>query len=443
MSAPCARTAAAGAGATTTPGQLGDGTTDGLDVPVPASGIGHLLEIAAGNQFTCARRDEGTVWCWGDNHFGQLGGGTAVLRATPVAGRNARRRHDPRRRRRPHLRRLRRDGGRSPESRAGAPTRPASSATTGPPIARCRPGSKLPLDASQLAARRAAHLRASAPTRRSSAGAAAARARSGRRAPSMRAFRSSRWRRRPLRSRPATRTPARSPSDGAGSVLCWGADDDGQLGDGTLHRPRPADAAVPGEAGVISRSPPGVATPARWTATARSPAGGATTSASSATAAPPIKARRRRCACRRANRCARRRSRPGRSHTCALAGDGRIFCWGRGDRQQLGGEEMTSLPPSPGRRAARGDRDREPAATTPARSPATATSGAGAPTTSASSARARCRRRSAPAEVAGSERRRRDRRRRDPHLCASAPTARSGAGAATRAASSAMASSYR
>jgi alpha-tubulin suppressor-like RCC1 family protein len=40
--------------------------------------------VTAGNEHTCAIRDDGTAWCWGRNDFGQLGDGTTVDRGAPV-----------------------------------------------------------------------------------------------------------------------------------------------------------------------------------------------------------------------------------------------------------------------------------------------------------------------------------------------------------------------
>lgn len=58
-------------------GQLGDGTT--TDRPSPAVQVGSLAtwdQVGVGREHTCARRTDGTLWCWGGNHFGQLGNGT-------------------------------------------------------------------------------------------------------------------------------------------------------------------------------------------------------------------------------------------------------------------------------------------------------------------------------------------------------------------------------
>jgi alpha-tubulin suppressor-like RCC1 family protein len=65
-------------------GQLGDSTnTDRLRavaVPNPTN----VIAIAAGGQFSLALRGDGTVWAWGANANGQLGDGTQTDRNTPV-----------------------------------------------------------------------------------------------------------------------------------------------------------------------------------------------------------------------------------------------------------------------------------------------------------------------------------------------------------------------
>ena len=42
------------------------------------------LEVWAGGAHTCARRGDGTRWCWGANGSGQLGDGTTVNRSVPT-----------------------------------------------------------------------------------------------------------------------------------------------------------------------------------------------------------------------------------------------------------------------------------------------------------------------------------------------------------------------
>ncbi len=62
-------------------GQLGDGTRRTRLVPVAVRGLpGIVTQVQVGNQHSCARRADGTVWCWGRNDSGQLGDGTTVSR---------------------------------------------------------------------------------------------------------------------------------------------------------------------------------------------------------------------------------------------------------------------------------------------------------------------------------------------------------------------------
>jgi len=58
-------------------GQLGDGTNNVSNVPVQEStGATDWVDFAAGYVESMAVKSDGTVWTWGDNHFGQLGNGT-------------------------------------------------------------------------------------------------------------------------------------------------------------------------------------------------------------------------------------------------------------------------------------------------------------------------------------------------------------------------------
>ncbi|MDU0314710.1 putative Ig domain-containing protein [Phycicoccus sp. M110.8] len=66
-------------------GELGNGTrfTLGL-VPVTVSGLANATQVAVGANFRCARRGTGTVSCWGQNWYSQLGTSTGDFSALPV-----------------------------------------------------------------------------------------------------------------------------------------------------------------------------------------------------------------------------------------------------------------------------------------------------------------------------------------------------------------------
>lgn len=67
-------------------GQLGIGTNDPYRyTPADVSSLREVTEVAAGNQSTCARLSTGSVACWGNNGAGQVGDGTAgEARKVPV-----------------------------------------------------------------------------------------------------------------------------------------------------------------------------------------------------------------------------------------------------------------------------------------------------------------------------------------------------------------------
>jgi hypothetical protein len=66
-------------------GQLGNGTTTGSSTPVAVNGMTAAVEIAAGGKHNCARLSNGTVNCWGLNGYGQLGNGsTTTFFSAPV-----------------------------------------------------------------------------------------------------------------------------------------------------------------------------------------------------------------------------------------------------------------------------------------------------------------------------------------------------------------------
>ncbi|MBI5778435.1 MAG: putative Ig domain-containing protein [Planctomycetes bacterium] len=71
-------------------GQLGDGTTTTRLTPVQVEGpdgvgfLTNIIAIASGDAHSIALKDDGTVWTWGNNFFGQLGDGTMTPKSTPV-----------------------------------------------------------------------------------------------------------------------------------------------------------------------------------------------------------------------------------------------------------------------------------------------------------------------------------------------------------------------
>lgn len=65
-------------------GQLGDGSTVDRYIPVDVVGLSNVIAIAAGAGNSCALIEGGTVKCWGSNIYGALGDGTHDSKPTPV-----------------------------------------------------------------------------------------------------------------------------------------------------------------------------------------------------------------------------------------------------------------------------------------------------------------------------------------------------------------------
>jgi alpha-tubulin suppressor-like RCC1 family protein len=67
-------------------GQLGDGTQTDSSTPVESLSLGrgrYAVSLAAGDEHTCAILDNGSVKCWGDNSYGQLGDGSYTSSGSP------------------------------------------------------------------------------------------------------------------------------------------------------------------------------------------------------------------------------------------------------------------------------------------------------------------------------------------------------------------------
>ncbi len=70
---------------------LGNGSTSTSNTPVTVTGMTGIIDISGGSpgywsgyDHMCLLKNDGTVWCWGENSNGQLGDGTTTDRTTPV-----------------------------------------------------------------------------------------------------------------------------------------------------------------------------------------------------------------------------------------------------------------------------------------------------------------------------------------------------------------------
>ena len=73
-------------------GELGNGSTNGSATPVTVSGLTGAVSISANGNTSCAVLDDGSARCWGRNDGGQLGdgslGGNGAQSTSPVTVRN-------------------------------------------------------------------------------------------------------------------------------------------------------------------------------------------------------------------------------------------------------------------------------------------------------------------------------------------------------------------
>ncbi len=65
-------------------GQLGDGNSVNGIEPVPVSLLTSVYSVSAGGGHSMALKHDGTVWTWGYNTYGELGDGTTVEHSTPI-----------------------------------------------------------------------------------------------------------------------------------------------------------------------------------------------------------------------------------------------------------------------------------------------------------------------------------------------------------------------
>jgi alpha-tubulin suppressor-like RCC1 family protein len=67
-----------------TDGDLGDGTTSQRNVPQQVPGLTGITQIAAGYAWSMALRSDGTVWVWGYNFYDELANANLAYSATPI-----------------------------------------------------------------------------------------------------------------------------------------------------------------------------------------------------------------------------------------------------------------------------------------------------------------------------------------------------------------------
>lgn len=65
--------------------QIGDGLTANRLAPIEITAAAGSVQIDGGDEFTCSRLAAGTLMCWGHNNFGQLGRGNNTDSTSPVA----------------------------------------------------------------------------------------------------------------------------------------------------------------------------------------------------------------------------------------------------------------------------------------------------------------------------------------------------------------------
>src|SRR5262249_5683353 len=66
-------------------GQLGNGSTTQSTTPIQVASLdASVAQVARGKRHACERKLDGTLWCWRYNNYGQLGNGSTAQSAAPV-----------------------------------------------------------------------------------------------------------------------------------------------------------------------------------------------------------------------------------------------------------------------------------------------------------------------------------------------------------------------
>ena len=65
-------------------GQLGNGSAGGHLKAAPVPGMTGIIDMHGGREHVVALDQNGTVWAWGHNNYGQVGDGTKTNRSRPT-----------------------------------------------------------------------------------------------------------------------------------------------------------------------------------------------------------------------------------------------------------------------------------------------------------------------------------------------------------------------
>ena len=65
-------------------GELGNGTNTESTVPIQIGMDNNWLSISGGGTHNLAIKNDGTLWSWGQNNYGQLGDGTFINKSNPI-----------------------------------------------------------------------------------------------------------------------------------------------------------------------------------------------------------------------------------------------------------------------------------------------------------------------------------------------------------------------